>query len=163
MTTDPTQADTREEAFRLGWKQADKEGKKGKRVAAGLAAADGWEERQGWAGPLSFSYYQDATQSTAIYPEAGTGSILALAYTGLGLGETGEVQGKIKKILRDTDGEITDEQRAAIAAELGDVLWYVARLAAELDYNLGSIAQANLDKLTSRKERGVLKGSGDER
>jgi NTP pyrophosphatase (non-canonical NTP hydrolase) len=47
--------------------------------------------------------------------------------------------------------------------ELGDVLWYLSALATELDTNLSSVADKNIQKLFSRKERGVLKGSGDNR
>lgn len=107
--------------------------------------------------------YQGKTRDTANYPEAQTGSVLALTYVGLGLGEAGEVQGKIKKVLRDDGGIVTEEKRAAIVGELGDVLWYVARLADELGLDLSEIATRNLDKLSSRKERGVIGGSGDNR
>jgi NTP pyrophosphatase (non-canonical NTP hydrolase) len=48
-------------------------------------------------------------------------------------------------------------------AELGDVLWYVARAAAELDVHPSDVAKDNIEKLKSRKERNVLGGSGDER
>lgn len=89
--------------------------------------------------------------------------ILDIVYLALGLGETGEVQGKIKKILRDDNQIISDEKREAIAAELGDVLWYVAVLAAELDLQLEDIANGNIAKLASRKQRGVIQGSGDNR
>lgn len=112
---------------------------------------------------LSFTEYQLATAETAVYPGSGTGSVLALAYVGLGLGESGEVQGKIKKILRDDNGEVSLEKSKEIAKELGDLLWYVARAADELGYSLEEIAQENLDKLNSRKARGVLGGSGDNR
>lgn len=112
---------------------------------------------------LKFSTYQTLASRTAQYPDVGTGSALALAYVGLGLGEAGEVQGKIKKILRDDAGVLTQEKREAIAAELGDVLWYVARTASELGVSLEDVAQANLEKLASRAERGVLGGSGDDR
>lgn len=112
---------------------------------------------------LGFTDYQIATAETAIYPGAGTGDINAVSYTALGLGETGEVQGKVKKILRDSEGVISNEIRTEIGKELGDVLWYVARLADELGLSLELIAQKNLDKLNSRKERGVLTGSGDNR
>lgn len=112
---------------------------------------------------LTFDQYQAATESTAIYPDAGTGSILALCYVGLGLGETGELQGKIKKILRDDDGIVTDEKRSAILGELGDVLWYVARAAEELDADLSAVANLNLKKLQDRAIRNALQGSGDER
>lgn len=112
---------------------------------------------------LTFNEYQLATDRTANYPESRTGSALALAYVGLGLGECGEVQGKIKKILRDDGGIVTLEKAREIRKELGDVLWYVARASEELGYNLGDIAQENLDKLDDRKERGVIGGSGDNR
>ena len=110
---------------------------------------------------FEFNEYQEAACLTAVYPEKGTGSLMALVYTALGLSEAGEVQGKVKKIIRDNDGVITQEHRDAIAAELGDVLWYVASCANEIGYSLERVALNNLNKLNSRKERGVLGGSGD--
>jgi NTP pyrophosphatase (non-canonical NTP hydrolase) len=108
--------------------------------------------------------YQKATVSTAIYPEVGTGSQLAFAYCALGLGsEAGEVAGRVKKVIRDEDGILSMESRDAIIDELGDVLWYVARLADEVGVSLGSVASLNLGKLKSRQKRGVLAGSGDKR
>ncbi len=89
--------------------------------------------------------------------------VLDIAYLALGLGEVGEVQGKIKKIIRDDANVISEEKKEAISAELGDVLWYVAVLAAELGLNLEDIAWGNVNKLASRKERGVIQGSGDNR
>ena len=53
--------------------------------------------------------------------------------------------------------------RDAILSELGDVLWYVARLASELDLELEAIAEGNLAKLASRAARNVISGSGDQR
>lgn len=112
---------------------------------------------------MQFDDYQELTRSTAVYPEAGTGSFGALAYVGLGLGEAGEVQGKLKKVWRDDGGVVSEEKKGQILGELGDVLWYVARLADELGYNLNDIASANVHKLLDRKERGVIGGSGDNR
>lgn len=110
---------------------------------------------------MNFHEYQVRATETAIYP--GKGTAMGLAYVGLGLGEQGEIQGKIKKILRDNDGEVTSATRLAIAKELGDLLWYIAATAEEIDYGLGDIARMNLAKLASRAERGVLGGSGDDR
>lgn len=112
---------------------------------------------------MHMSDYQAQTATTAIYPQAGTGTALALAYVGLGLGEAGEVQGKIKKILRDDAGVLTEEKRIAIAKELGDVLWYVTRACAEISIPLEVVAEMNLKKLGLRLEAGTLGGSGDER
>ena len=109
---------------------------------------------------LTFSEYQQRTGDTARYPDVGQNPI----YPTLGLaGEAGEVAEKVKKVLRDKGGEFDAETVAALKKELGDVLWYVARLAAELDLDMGDVAAANLAKLSSRQDRGVLHGSGDER
>lgn len=112
---------------------------------------------------IEFNSYQKATDATAKYPESGTGSMMALAYVGLGLGEAGEVQGKIKKVIRDDSGVLTDDVRLAIAKEAGDLLWYVARLCTEIGYDLSEVAEMNIEKLFDRKARGVIGGSGDDR
>lgn len=111
-----------------------------------------------------FNVYQAKAGQTAIYPESGTGSFNAVAYAVLGLSnEAGEVAGKLKKVWRDDQGQLTHPRKAAIADELGDVLWYLAAVANELGYDLEEIAKHNLDKLFSRQERGVIGGSGDNR
>ena len=78
-------------------------------------------------------------------------------------GETGEFAEKIKKILRDKDGKASDEDKKELAKELGDILWYVNSVGLYLGFSLEEIAQMNLDKVLSRKQRGVTKGSGDNR
>jgi NTP pyrophosphatase (non-canonical NTP hydrolase) len=104
--------------------------------------------------------YQTRALETAIYPNQGANFV----YPALGLvGEAGEVADKLKKVIRDNDGVLTDEVRDAVAKELSDVAWYLAVLAHELDYSLDEIFDLNLFKLASRKERGVLTGSGDNR
>src|SRR5262249_36957259 len=77
--------------------------------------------------------------------------------------EPGELAEHAKKAIRDDAGTITAERRAAMARELGDVLWYLSQLASELELDLDAIAEENLSKLLSRQRRGVLSGSGDER
>lgn len=110
----------------------------------------------------AFDAYQKAARKTAIYP--GSGEFPGLAYVSLGLAsEAGEIAGKVKKIHRDADGEISEEARLALADELGDVLWYLAQMASELGESLAEIARRNLDKLQDRATRGVLGGSGDTR
>ncbi len=109
---------------------------------------------------MDLSEYQSRSRATAVYPGAGDN----LLYPTLGLcGEAGEVAEKIKKMVRDDDGVLTDDRRAALAKELGDVLWYLAQLATEAELDLDVIADANLAKLLSRQERNVLQGSGDDR
>lgn len=110
---------------------------------------------------MNFNEYQEAASETAIYP--GKGTIIGLAYCALGLGESGEVQGKVKKVLRDTAGIITEETIQAIGKELGDQLWYIAQTAKELGLSMQDIAEQNIAKLKSRQERGVLTGNGDNR
>lgn len=105
--------------------------------------------------------YQDRAAETAIYP--GKGTTLGLLYVALGLGEAGEVQGKVKKVLRDDGGVLTEAVRIKVAQELGDVLWYASQVSQEIEIPLEVIAQMNLDKLADRQERGVLTGSGDNR
>jgi NTP pyrophosphatase (non-canonical NTP hydrolase) len=106
---------------------------------------------------MKFGNYEKAINNFAIYPEAGQGSTMGLAYCALGLtGESGEYSEKIKKLIRD--GKL---DKSLAVKELGDVLWYLTRSANELGYTLQDVAEINLVKLNSRKERGVLGGSGD--
>lgn len=109
---------------------------------------------------MTLNEYQQASRETAVYNDIGKNFI----YPTLGLAsEAGEVAGKVKRIARDHGGEITDQVREGIHNELGDVLWYVAQLATELNMTLDEIAASNIAKLASRKDRGVLHGSGDQR
>ncbi|HRQ32203.1 MAG TPA: nucleoside triphosphate pyrophosphohydrolase family protein [Anaerolineales bacterium] len=109
---------------------------------------------------MNFTDYQTKSRATAKYPVIEHGVI----YPTLGLvNEAGEVAGKIKKVFRDKDGEISDETREALKAELGDVLWYISQVATELDLSLDEIAEANIAKLLDRLERGKIQGDGDTR
>jgi len=109
---------------------------------------------------VDFQHYQESCRATARYPDVGANPI----YPTLGLcGEAGEVADKVKKVLRDRQGNFTPEVIADLKLELGDVLWYVAQLATELGLELEQIAQTNLDKLASRAARNVIGGSGDKR
>ncbi|GAB5601781.1 nucleoside triphosphate pyrophosphohydrolase family protein [Thermus sp. FJN-A] len=106
---------------------------------------------------MTLEEYQREAQKTALYPEA-----YRLLYPTLGLvGEAGELANKVKKVLRDEGGSLTPKAREALLAELGDVLWYVAQVATDLGVSLEAVAQANLEKLRSRWERGQIGGSGD--
>ena len=109
---------------------------------------------------MNFNDYQKKSRKTAGYPAIGHPVI----YPALGLtNEAGEVAGKLKKVFRDKNGQINAETKAALKAELGDVLWYLAQVATELDLTLDEIAEYNIEKLYSRLERGTIKGDGDNR
>ena len=79
------------------------------------------------------------------------------------MGESGEVAEKFKKLIRDKQGKISEEDRQEIIKELGDILWYINSVSHLLGSNLEEVAERNLDKVLSRKERGRLSGSGDNR
>jgi len=109
---------------------------------------------------MNFEEYQKISRKTVIYPDAGNNFV----YPVLGLtGEAGEVAEKIKRILRDEKGIASEERKQDIAKELGDVLWYLSQIATELDLSLDEIASSNIEKLSSRKERGKLSGDKENR
>lgn len=131
--------------------------------------------------PYSFDRYQEFTRTTAVYPSTGEQCFESAAYCTFGLtGEAGEVAEKMKKRFRlggtgafrpgsvvtyskTGESETYEQFVTAIKKELGDVLWYVAGLSAELGLDLSDVAGGNVEKLYSRKKRGVLKGKGDDR
>lgn len=109
---------------------------------------------------MEFKDYEKEAGKTALYPDKGNNYI----YPTLGLtGEAGEVADKIKKIIRDDKGVLTNEKREALKGELGDVLWYLASLSRELGFTLDEVAEHNINKLASRHIRGKISGSGDDR
>ena len=79
------------------------------------------------------------------------------------VGESGEVAEKFKKLIRDKQGKISEEDKQEILKELGDILWYVNAVSTLLGSSLDEVAQKNLDKVLSRKARGATQGSGDNR
>lgn len=110
---------------------------------------------------ISPEEYQQITLETSLYPEGGAGSLIAVNYCALGLGEAGECQGKLKKVWR---GDTTLEaQRENLLDECGDVLWYVVRMAAELNCSFQELINRNARKVLDRKVRGVTRGDGDNR
>ena len=139
---------------------------------------------------MNFKEYQEKASQTAIYPNFNRLIVDRLVeidaisinevesneyqkieniaknpyYPALGLaGEIGEFCNKLKKVMRDKNGEITEEFRKDSAKEIGDILWYVSALCSELNIDLEDVAEKNIEKLFSRKDRGVLGGSGDNR
>ncbi len=108
---------------------------------------------------MKFSHYQKEAKKTAIYPKE-----KALSYLPLGLvGESGEVAEIFKKIIRDEDGKISESRKEELKKEMGDILWYISSLSTELNIDLEEVAKENIEKLSSRKKRNKLSGSGNNR
>ena len=138
---------------------------------------------------MDFAVYQKKAHTTAVYPTVGELAVMGVVrwvgpavtnksnydfieaanksnpyYPALGLaGEVGEYCNKLKKVMRDQDGMINQTFVDQASGELGDVLWYLSECATSLGLDLGVIAESNIEKLFSRKERGVLGGAGDDR
>jgi NTP pyrophosphatase (non-canonical NTP hydrolase) len=107
-------------------------------------------------------YQKEATKTNRFTKHPGC--LEQFIYMTLGLvGESGEIAEKVKKIIRDDNGKISKEKREEIKKELGDVLRYLSQLSLALDIPFSEIAKINLKKLKSRKNRGVICGSGDNR
>lgn len=110
---------------------------------------------------LTFDEYQKQAITTALSIGGESGDFM---YRTLGLAnEAGEVAGKVKKILRDKEGKLSEADKAEVVKEMGDVLWYLQALADYLDVSLGEVAEQNLEKVLGRKARGTIQGSGDNR
>lgn len=110
---------------------------------------------------MKFDEYQKQALSTVLTTDDRFKDLLHWV---LGInGESGEIAEKVKKIIRDKNGKVSAEDKKELAKEIGDVLWYLAVFAEDLGMSLEDIAKQNLDKLQSRKQRGVLGGSGDNR
>ncbi|MFZ2555850.1 MAG: nucleoside triphosphate pyrophosphohydrolase family protein [Minisyncoccia bacterium] len=111
---------------------------------------------------MDFDEYQKLATRTATFD--GKSAEYALMYLGLGVtGEAGEIAEKLKKILRNDAGVISEEKRDALKQEIGDVLWYLSQLARVLEIPFSEAAKANIEKTADRAARGVIKSSGDQR
>ena len=109
---------------------------------------------------MKFDDYQEKAKKYDTFKPSSAGFVEKV----LGLtGEAGETADKIKKIIRDKKGRMSDEDREALTKELGDTLWYLAAIAGYMDVPLSEVAKKNLDKLESRQKRDKLHGEGDDR
>lgn len=118
---------------------------------------------------MELNEYQEKAMSTCME----SSNNLAYMLTGL-TAEVGEVNDKIAKAIRKgririDKNQITfhncdsDKLLEEIACEISDNLWFIAGLAKVFGYTLEEIGQINIDKLASRKARGVIDGNGDNR
>jgi NTP pyrophosphatase (non-canonical NTP hydrolase) len=110
---------------------------------------------------MTFDEYQKQALTTALTSDD---AFKDMMHWVLGLnGEAGEVAEKLKKIIRDKQGILSEADKQELAKELGDVLWYIAVFAHDLGVPLEDIAATNVKKLADRQQRNVIKGSGDNR
>lgn len=94
------------------------------------------------------------------------------------VGEVGEFASKVAKAIRKGQMNIGGDFAANVLSvdrievhrlmeelqkEAGDILWQLSGLCDVMGWSLEEVAQQNLDKLASRKERNVIDGSGDNR
>ena len=110
---------------------------------------------------MNFDDYQARAMTTA---KLSGDELKDIMHWVLGIaGESGEIAEKVKKIIRDQNGEFSEHDKTELAKEIGDVLWYLATLAHQLGVSFDDVAESNIAKLKSRHERGVIGGSGDNR
>lgn len=110
-------------------------------------------------GLTTFNEYSKKQEQTVWYQHE---NIVKHPFFGLAE-KVGRVCELAKKCIRDDGGVWSLDRKEKLAKELGDVLWYVSDIARCTGLSLEEIATANVEKLKSRQERGVLKGSGNDR
>lgn len=111
---------------------------------------------------MQFDEYQKLAARTANFE--GKQKEFSLMYLGLGVtSEAGEIADKIKKIMRNENGVISDERRDALLSEVGDTLWYLSQIARLLETPFSEVAEKNIEKLADRAARGVIRSDGDTR
>jgi len=116
---------------------------------------------------MNVEEYQKKAHLTAVYPQHSLHLTPAQIYTSLGLlNEAGELAGVIKKGQRGDYGVHPTHSEKFInklRGEIGDVCWYLAEICTAFGFDLIEVMEENINKLNSRKKRGVLQGDGDER
>ena len=113
---------------------------------------------------MDFREYQVKTRITDLGTSAQDVLQPGWLYYALGIsGEAGEMTEKIKKLFRDKNGIVDDEFKMHLVKEIGDQMWYQARLLDQFEIDYGDVAKHNIEKLLDRLERNTLHWEGDER
>ena len=125
----------------------------GGKISEGIlnSMADRWNGKGGEH--LTLADYSRAAATT----ENLQGDSLAekLSFLAMALcGETGEVAGEVKKVLRSANGSgLLHSEKMKVALELGDALWYVAAIARLLEIPLPAVALSNLIKVSGKAKK----------
>ena len=125
---------------------------------------------------MKLNEYQERAMSTCM-PSCENISYMLLNL----VGEVGEFASKVAKEIRkenmcigvnftkrnehywfthDGDSYAKEDE---LKKEAGDILWQLSGLCKVMGWSLEDVAKANLEKLASRKQRGVIDGNGDNR
>lgn len=125
---------------------------------------------------MTLNEYQEKAMSTCM-PSCHNWSYMFLNL----IGEVGEFASKVAKEIRkenmcigvnftkrnehywfthDGDSYAKEDE---LKKEAGDILWQLSGLCKVMGWTLEDVAKANLAKLASRKQRGVIDGEGDNR
>ena len=113
---------------------------------------------------MDFDYYDKEAAKTDVGTSAQDNLEPGWMYYVLGLGgESGELLEKVKKLFRDDAGIMSKERLEDIKLEMGDVLWYMSRLAKVLGFDMNEVAHANIAKLQRRMHQNKIHGNGDHR
>jgi len=113
---------------------------------------------------MTFDEYQKQALTTAYTDPNYVDTLMDKTIWAMGVaGEAGEVVEKWKKVVAYKEGKVSSEDLAELKKELGDVVWYIAVMAHSLGLSLEEVMQLNVQKLSDRKKRGVIKGKGDNR
>lgn len=113
---------------------------------------------------VGFKEFAELCEGTDLGTSAQDNLTPGWMYYVLGIGgETGELLEKIKKLFRDDKGVLSEERKKAVVLEMGDIMWYMARLCDQLDIPFSDVPRMNIEKLYSRKDRDKLHGDGDNR
>ena len=107
-------------------------------------------------------YQTEAMRTASGVTNASNENLILNGAMGL-CGESGEVADKIKKIYRDNNGIISEDNKEQLVKEMGDVLWYLANMATDLNVTLEDVARKNLEKIQIRQQKNLIHGEGDNR
>lgn len=111
--------------------------------------------------PMTLDEYQKEALVTALWSGD---EMKDLSHWVLGVtGEAGEIAEKVKKLIRDFDGKLSDDAKKELMKEIGDVMWYLAVLSEHIGYKFDEVGKQNIAKLRDRQARNKLHGSGDNR